>query len=232
MIYRSQINFQYSNPIRRSTLATSIKKIVILTFATVVYGFSHAQSDQNTGNTSIANATMLSDDNIELIYWSRAQEPIPYENFAYNVSEEYRQANNEFTRGDALQRAIPIVDARLSAVRDVERVYINVRHRLAEYDFDRGGFPSNLSEGTYIPFSSGYRVRYSNAEDFLFFPMSQDDARSALSEAPSRSVTKRVEGTIVSVEPGWRGEPYIVVRLEKVELRHSSGEIFASLEVQ
>ena len=207
------------------------RRIVFILITGVFSSLSYAQSTQD--------ATRLSDDNIAFIYWSRSDDPIPYETFASRVSDEYRQATNEFTRNDTLQRAIPVVDARLSEAREIERVYINISHRLAEYDFDRGGFPGSLSESTYIPYDrsglGSYRVRFSNAGDFRFFPVSQDDARSVLSEAPGRQVTQRVEGTIVSVEQryeNYSNRSYLVVVLDKVELRHQSGEVFALLERQ
>ena len=183
-----------------------------------------------------AEGTRITDNNIPFLYESRADVPAPDHKLAELISTEYRNAEDEFTRHDLFQQTKPVIDRRLREGRETGRVHVVVGGQLAEYDFDKSGFPSGFSDGTYIPFSSSanqwsrYQVRFANVDDFTFIRVPVDKARSLARELRrSRRCSFFIEGVIESASEADGGK-VLYITVDRVEASLSSGTNVATLE--
>lgn len=185
----------------------------------------------STPSTMAADGTRITDTNAPFLYESRADIPAPDHKLAAMISSEYRNAEDEFTRHDLFQRTKPVVDRRLREGRETERVYLLVGGRLAEYDFDKIGFPSGFTEQTYIPFDKPYQVRFTNVNDFAFIPVPMDKAR-ALAGAlrRSRGCSFTIEGKVDRATEVDRAKVLYVTAV-RVEVSLESGTNVATLQI-
>ena len=184
-----------------------------------------------------AKGVRINDTNIPFLYESRADIPAPNHKLAEMISSEYRNAQDEFTRRDLFQQTKPVIERRLREARETQRVYLRVGAQLAEYDFDKAGFPSGFGENTYINFSgeanrwSGYQARFANVEDFSLIPVSIDKARELASALRrSRKCSFVIEGGIDRAEEV-NGKKVLYVAVDRVEVSLASGANVATLAI-
>lgn len=179
----------------------------------------------------------VTDGNILFLYESRADVRAPDHELAAIISKDYKDAADEFTRHDLLQKIKPVIERRLSEAEQTERVHLVIGSRLGNYDFERSAFPSDMSDNTYIAFDRSYRVQFDNADRFAFIPVPQEEARSLAGALRiSRAVTFRVEGTISRVAEDWdsagSNQKVVYMQVDRVVLSMKNNRQIASLEVQ
>lgn len=110
-------------------------------------------------------AEKLTNENIAFIYESRADLPTSNESLAKIVSIEYKNARDEFTQYELMEKIKPVLKTKLSEAKANNSYFLNVGSKLGEYDFKNNTFPTGFSEGTYIPFENGYVLSFNNIKD-------------------------------------------------------------------
>ena len=176
--------------------------------------------------------TPVTEANILFLYEARAEIPAPHHKLAELISHEYRNARDEFTRHDLFQKIKPVIDRRLEEARSTSRVVVRVGAELADYQFEKGAFPSGFTESTYLRLRYPYQVRFANAPDFALLRVPVDDARELSGQLrESRRCTFAIEGTIARVaEIDWRNKA-VFVEAERVELHLQSGAKVTTLDI-
>lgn len=171
-------------------------------------------------------AVRITDGNILFFYESHADLPSPGETVAKAYSQEYREANNEFTKADLLKKLLPVVERKIAEARETEEVMLRLRWEVPAYDFTKEGFPTGLSSSDFVPFSSGgqeYAVGYKGTKSFVFLPLPR--ATAAMFEkklSHSRSGYLEIFGKIVSAEEtSIGGYPRKVVYLKPARITFS-----------
>ncbi len=163
----------------------------------------------------------LNDENVVFLYESRAPEKANDEVFAYAMSEEFRDAKEEFTRYDIIQELRPQIKEKLSKADAAQTVSLTIAGRqLSEYDFDRQAFPVDVGDVPYITYEQGYDVKISNAEEMSELPVPLETARQLADDLQeSRQVEYVVIGEVKGVErEGLTSRPRKIVEIQATRL--------------
>lgn len=121
---------------------------------------------------------------------------------------EVRGARDEFERRDLLAKVRPDLEEAQRSVATAKTFSIRIGAQLADYDFDRKGFPSGIAEGTFVPFDVGgafgngphFAVSLNNAGNYSIIPMEEAEARK-LAAALRRCCAFRQVTLDLMVEP-------------------------------
>ncbi len=122
-------------------------------------------------------APTITDDNAYFFYEAHAEIPTSHANLAKLMSSDYRTAPDEFTAHELLQKMEPVIERRIKEAGEAATVMIKIGAELPNYDFDKNGFPTSITETTFVPFTGNYSARFSNVADLTFVPVSADAAK-------------------------------------------------------
>ncbi len=162
----------------------------------------------------------ITDKNVFYFYESRAEIKAPFHELAGHISNEYRNAQDEFVRQDILEQIKPILEEQLNLFESTNEVFLEVDGQLAEYDFEKNVFPIRLSkenvftwtvrqqyappdgrQSTLFRFDKNYAVALTNPEEIKFLPLPLDNAREFASELrSSRRAVFKISGRVVGVK--------------------------------
>ncbi len=180
-------------------------------------------------------AERISDENAFYFYESRAEIRSPEHKLAGFISNEYKNARDEFTKHDLFQQIKPVLNKRLAKAKGQKVVFVGVNSKLGDYDFDKKAFPSGFSETTFIPFDHSYAVSFVNASEIEYIPKELDSARKLASELRrSRNATFKITGEIVSVEEktlNYRPSKVINIKINEVNTFLQSGKEIAKIKL-
>ena len=187
-----------------------------------------ASAAANAAGAGETEGPSLSGGNVPWMYEARANVRAPDETLAGMVSAEYREAKDEFTRHELLQRIKPVIALLIEDARATSRVHIDFRGNLGEYDFEAEGFPTTLDEGTFEWFGVAdadrfYQVVFENVGDMAVLDVPLASARRLARQLQgNRAVEYRGHGTIGrAAEEG--GVRKLYMRVDRLEARLVNG---------
>lgn len=190
-----------------------------------------AQSDDTKGDP-----LSLNDESVVFLYESRASEQASDEVFAYAMSEEFRQAREEFTRYDILQELKPQIKEKLNEANDAQTVSLTISGgQLAEYDFEQQAFPLTVGDLPRVAFKEGYDVRITNVDELSMLPVPLQTARELASDLQeSRQIEYVVIGDIGDVKrEGLTSSARKIVEIEatRLEVKFLNGKEVGALDL-
>lgn len=148
-----------------------------------------------------ADAVRLNGDSAPFAYNAYAAIPTPESQLAAIISVDYRRAPDEFTAQELLSKIRPVIETRVEESKAVEHWRVVIDSRLAQFDFQRGGFPTGMNSDTFVPFGNFYAVTFSNISDFSLVPVPVEEAKK-LAEAlrRDRRVVVEILGQVEGAE--------------------------------
>ncbi len=174
-----------------------------------------------------ADDMRVSDQSIVFLYESRAEIPAPDHHIANAISVDYRQAQDEFTRYELMEKIKPVIDKRKAEAGKTASVYLIVGSNLGEYDFERKGFPTGMGEGTFVNFDNNYTVTFANGEALGFLPVPMESARALAGQLRrSRRAAISIYGEIASVkerELNYYTKKTVDLKVTRIEVELDSG---------
>jgi hypothetical protein len=122
-----------------------------------------------------------------LMHSRLAKTPIAYDEIAYAYNDVWA-ASDEFKRRDAIAAARERIDRANAQLEGVKSFVVRVDFPLPAYDFEKGGFPSGLSNATCIPMpevtthirGASYAIALTNGASFSVARVPVHAAREAL----------------------------------------------------
>lgn len=176
-----------------------------------------------------ASATeFVSNSDLPFLYDSRAAVKTPETDLAYNMSTDYRNASDEFSRHDLFAQLEPVIKNKIKQASKIKQVSIRVSGELGDYDFDKHAFPTGFSSTTFIPFKYQYAVTFTNTNSLKSIPVPMAHARSlSPSLKHSRHATYIVTGDIVGAkeqEINYYTYKTTQVKITKIEAVLNSGK--------
>lgn len=152
----------------------------------------------------------LTDDEVPFVYESRAKIPASDEKLAEYLSTEYRNARDEFTKQELMEKIKPILKSKLTEAKTNVEYYLRIGIELGQYNFSSKTFPSGFSSGTFIPFKNSYAVMFDNVKDIENIPVSLDAAKSLSGKLQkNRNITAVVYCRIIGTKEEkiqWQGD--------------------------
>lgn len=159
-----------------------------------------------------ADGTPVKLDNLRagFLFHRLSKMPVKLEDFAV-AFPEVGQASDEFERRDVLAKVKPDLEDAQRSVATAKSFLIAIRSKLGDYDFDRKGFPTGISETTFVPFDVGafgadphYAVSLKNGAEYSLLQMEEGEARKFAAVMRKcctyREVTLEVVVTPISAE--------------------------------
>ncbi len=123
------------------------------------------------------------------LFYALSGMPPDYEALASAASEEYRTTSDEFRKRDLIQALRPKIDEALARFKDPRSRYFTMEQSnlpIQHYDFKTTSFPVAFNIGptafSYFNDAPRYRLAYNNGNDFLRFPVT-DEQRAKNIEA-------------------------------------------------
>lgn len=156
--------------------------LVVLSGSALAGGPSSPPSEPDATET---DGTPVKLDNLRagFLFHRLSKTPVKLEDFAV-AFPEVGQARDEFERRDVLARVKPDLEDAQRSVATAKTFLIAIRSNLGDYDFDRKGFPTGISETTFVPFDVGafrgephYAVSLKNGAEYSFLQMQEEEAR-------------------------------------------------------
>lgn len=192
-----------------------------LLVTTILLAVSFSAFAENT------ESVLVSDDNVHYYYESRADIKATDQELAKIISVDYRNARDEFTRHDLLQKITPVLKKRLAEAKTNDKIHLRVGSKLGDYDFDKKAFPIGFGKGTFIPFKNGYVVTFENSDGLEYIPVPLDKARE-LSQAlqRGRQITLEIDGTPVSAmekQLNWGHHKALSIKVTKLSVTLTRG---------
>ena len=137
-----------------------------------------------TTTVAVGEEIKIDGQSIVFLYEARAENRIPDEQLAEKISIDFRNARDEFTRHELMESIKPVIEKRMAAAASAKEVYLLVKVRLGDYDFEKNAFSTTLGEGTYIRYGErgGYAVSFVNGEETAFLPVPMESARALAGE--------------------------------------------------
>ncbi len=150
---------------------------------------------------ALAADVQITEQSVVFLYEARAEVRVPVHKLAEVVSGDYRAAQDEFTRHELMRSIEPVIERRLEEARTADVVFLLTRSNLGEFDFEKGGFPTGVGDDTFWRMRSAhpqdYVVRFRNAGNLAFLPVSVDSARSLAGDLrTSRSAILTIHGDV------------------------------------
>lgn len=121
----------------------------------------------------------IDDNSVVFLYESRAEIRAPDYRIAEAISLDYRDAKDEFTRHDLLERLKPVIRERIAEARETSSVYVVIGGRLGDYDFQQSAFPTGIggSRSTFVQYGE-YAATFANQNSLAFLPVPIESARA------------------------------------------------------
>lgn len=174
-----------------------------------------------------AEPVRISDQNAPFVYEVKAEIPTPKESLAKMISADYRRAPDEFTAHELFEKIAPVIDKRITEAKATKEWNVVIGGQLAQYDFNKKGFPTGFSETTFIPYDNGYALMFSNAAGFGLLPVEMANAKrlSGMLQR-NRSCSIIVEGTVVGSKEedlNYSSRKVIVLEISRLTIKLQDG---------
>ena len=177
--------------------------------------------------TVVAEETRVDDKSIVLLYEARAEIRAPDHEIAKTLFVDYRNARDEFTRYELMEKIKPVIEKRLTTAGETTRVYLLIGAYLEDYDFGKNSFPTGFGESTFVPFDNQYAVTFVNGDELGFLPVQMESARALAGELrTNRSARFTIYGDIVGAkeqEINYRQYKTLELKAAKMEVILDSG---------
>lgn len=181
---------------------------------------------------AIADTVQFSDENVPFAYEINAEIPSPTESLAKIISQDYRNAPDEFTAKELFEKIQPLIKKRMDAAKSVETWTLLIRDQLAPYDFANSGFPTEISEKTFIPFDNGYAVMFTNGPDFQILPVPIESAKALSRKLQNRrTIELKVDGKVVGSEEkalNYGDRKVVLVEISGISVKLEDGTLVGS----
>ena len=170
----------------------------------------------------------IDDHSIVFLYESRAEVQAPDYRIAEAISLDYRNAKDEFTRYDLMERLKPVIGERIAEAREISSVYVVIGGRLGDYDFEQNAFPTGLGgrRSTFVEYGE-YAATFANQNSLGFLPVPMESARALAEELRrNRRVTYTIYGSIVGARElslNRRFRKALEINVTKIEATLDSG---------
>ena len=186
--------------------------VLLLSFTT-----AFAESDDQDSEPYVIN-----NESVPFMYETQTNDKTPHSVFAYAISEEFRNAKEEFTRYDLIQELQPVFKENLSKARKAKTVEVSLNGWLFEYDFEKSAFPIGIGsmgphQAPYVAFDQRYSVRLTNIKGrTTMLPVKLELARKLARDLEdSREIECIVTGRITGTElEGSIQHPQKIVNIE------------------
>lgn len=179
-----------------------------------------------------AEPVQITSENVAFAYEINAEIPSPTESLAKIVSRDYRTAADEFTARELFEKIKPIITKRLDAAKSVQTWTLMLRERLAPYDFSKAGFPTELSDKTFVPFDNDYAVVFTNTPEFQLLPVPVESAKAMARKLQNnRTIELRVEGKAVGSkeqELNYSARKVVLVEIVGITIKLEDGTLVGS----
>lgn len=179
-----------------------------------------------------ADTVQFTSENVPFAYEINAEIPSPAESLAKIISRDYRNAPDEFTARELFDKIQPLIKKRLDAAKSVETWTLLIRDQLAPYDFSKAGFPTEISDTTFIPFDNGYAVMFSNGPDFQFLSVPVESAKAMARKLQgNRSIEIKVDGKVVGSQEkalNYSDRKVVLVEITGVTITLEDGTLVGS----
>lgn len=143
-----------------------------------------------------AAAVEITEQSAPIIYETKADISTPPERIAGQISQDYRNLRDEFSKHEFLERLKPTIERRVAEAAKAGEFSAVVGTLLGEYDFSRKAFPTGSGPQSFIPFGD-YAVRFTNPEAAGFVPVPMEEAKKfATALKSSRRSTITYTGTL------------------------------------
>jgi len=174
------------------------------------------------------------------VYESRAKLPASDEKLAEFLSADYRNARDEFTKQELLEKIKPVIKSTLTEAKSKGEYFLRVGTKLGQYDFDKKQFPSGFSSSTFIPFEirfgmevSRYAVMFDNIKEVENIPLPLDAAKSLSGKLQqSRAITAvvycRINGT-QEKQMNYRDFKVMMAHVTKVDFLTDDGALISTI---
>ena len=170
--------------------------------------------------------------NAPIVYETKAEIPTPRELIAAAMSSDFNRLEDEFSKNDFLQKLNPVIDKKIAEAKALKDFDVIVGQDLAPYNFEHSGFPTGVSDSTFIPLGN-YAVRFSNFQSCTFIKIPVDNAKR-FSTALRRSRVAKIAymGSINKVTEenlnGYNQVKVIYLKVNQIQLSLPTGESFTS----
>lgn len=138
----------------------------------------------------------LDANNVHYVYESRAAVKAPIEKLAKLVSVDYR-TGDEFTRREMLPQLKLVIKEGIEHAKEISEVTVKIQTGFTRYNFDKGGFPTGISNGSAMSLAEGYVVVLENANGAAFISADVERAKGISRRKPlPKFLLIKVEGTM------------------------------------
>ena len=163
----------------------------LLTIGAVLGLVSARSAAHEPGERVLLDAT-----NIAFVYESRAKFPPAMETIAQLVSSDYRNGD-QFTRHELLPKIVPVIEEEIEHAEGITDVVIKIQTGFKHFNFEAGGFPTSISDGSAMQLATGYVVVLDNADGAAIIPTEVELAKkiSRMKPRPAFFLVK-VQGTV------------------------------------
>lgn len=139
----------------------------------------------------------ISDREAFLIYESRAEQPLPVDELA-RICLKYDKPKDEFEEREKLAFHKNKISEYFQVLRKSDNLMVYFIEDIAEYDFDRQGFPLAINQDMFIKFDNGYALQFTNADQASFLPVAPEKAKAVSKNFIRRDFGRKCVTTIKS----------------------------------
>lgn len=186
-----------------------------------------------SSTTFADEAEKLTNDNAGYIYESRTKLPISLEKLAAQEVADYRNARDEFSKHEMLEKIKPELVEKLKAAKDISDYQLKVGVIIGQYDFEKNRFPSGFVDTTFIPFIHDYAVTFSNIKNIEYIPIPLDIAKDLSSSLQkSRDITAIIDCKILGTKIetlGYLQKKVLITKVSKVYFYTDDGKLIAGM---
>ena len=182
--------------------------------------------------SAFAESVRITEENVAFTYETKAEIATPPKILAGIISTDYLNAKDEFTAHEMFAKIEPVITKRIEDAKDTKVWRIEITDQLSEYDFESKLFPTQLTEGTFIPFvttTQRYAVKFSNFAAYRNVPVDIEAAKKLSgSLQKSRQATILVEGTVkeaVERKINYSMMKTIIFEISKVTIQLKDGTL-------
>ena len=170
--------------------------------------------------------------NAPIVYETKAEIPTPREVIAAAMSSDFNRLQDEFSKNDYLQKLNPVIDKKIAEAKSLKDFDVIVSQNLAPYNFEHNGFPTDVSDNTFIPLGN-YAVRFSNFQNCAFIKIPLENAKElSMTLRRSRDAKIAYIGTLEKVTEenlnGYNQVKVIYLKVNQIRLSLPTGQSFTS----
>lgn len=106
---------------------------------------------------------LLDANNVAFIFDARSKYPPNYESIAWRVSSDYRRGD-QFTQRELLPKIKAVINEEIEHAKGIDKVYVKIQTRFSQYNFNKGGFPTEIRADSALKLADGYLVSLEDAK--------------------------------------------------------------------